>query len=364
MYSLQEQYINMFAQKKGISLIEALVALGLLILFFAGSSVLTFRHIDNSNRVIDYEEVRTIAEQSMEAIQSVAYEDWLQMVDGTYGLSDAGATWAFQSNPDVIDDFTRTVTVAPVERDEDCNIVDGGGVVDDDTRFVTVSVAWVAASGAQLREFSQYFTNWKNPTGCINPVFYFAIHGNSDVNMNNSSGVINGDVNSGSSINQGSVVINGTVTDNSPITIPSVDFNAYQAEADHIISGNHRFGAGTYNGIYYVNGNATIDSAATFNGTIIATGNIRFVNSSSIAINPTSPYPALVAMGNIEGNNSASVAINGVTFALGNIVLSNSASVAIYGSLIAGGNFEIKNSAALSVTYDQDIAQDPPPYFD
>ncbi|MFH1142362.1 MAG: hypothetical protein ABIH67_02785 [Candidatus Uhrbacteria bacterium] len=354
----------MSVKRQGVSLIEALVALGLLVVFFAGSSVLTFRHLDNSNRVIDLGEVRMLAEQSMEAIQSIAYEDWTQMIDGTYGLSDVGVTWAFQSNPDVINDYTRTVTVYPVERDGDCNIVDSGGIEDDDTKLITVSIAWVAASGSQLREFNQYFTNWKNPSGCLNPVFFYAIHGNAHVNMSKTSGVVNGDINSGGEMNQGYVVVNGTINDHSPVLIPMVDFAAYRAEADHYLSGNQIFTTGTYGGIWYVDGNVTIDSGVSFDGTVVATGDIRFINSASVAFNPTGPYPALVTLGNIEGNNSSSIAINGIAFAMGNIILNNAISVAVHGSLIANGNFEIKNGAAFSVTYDQDITQNPPPYFD
>ena len=356
----------MFLQKRsGMSLIEALVALGLFFVFVVGSSVLAMRYLQTSRTAVDLEEVRVIAEQSMEAVQSIAYDDWENdMVDGVYGLDASGGSWALIGTPDMIGKYTRAVTVSPVERGEDCQIVPSGGSIDSDTKLVTVVISWGTSSQIFIRNFSQYFTNWKDPSSCLNPVFYYAIHGNADVNMQNSNGVVNGDVNSGGNINQGSVVINGNAIDNSPIPAPTVDFAAYLAEADHYIAGNYKFNAGTYSGIWYIDGNVTIKSGVTFNGTIITTGNIKFVNSSSVALNPTSPYPALVAAGNVEGNNSASVAIDGIVYALGNVILSSSASVSVHGSMIADGNFEMKNSSSLSVTYDEDIANNPPPHIE
>ncbi len=350
---------------KGISLIEALVALGLFFVFVAGSATLTFRYLNTSAKAIDLNEVRVIAEQSMEAVQSLAYDDWEnQMVDGTYGLDASGGSWAFNGASDVVDKYTRSVNIAPVGRDKDCQIVDGGEANDSDTKLVTVIIAWGTSSQSYLRNFSQYFTNWKDPGPCVSPVFFFAIHGNSDVNMGNTTGVVNGDVNSGSSINSGSVVITGDEVDNSPILAPTVDFAAYLAEADHYVSGNHKFTAGTYSGIWYIDGNATIKSNVTFNGTIVATGNVRFVGATNTVFNPVSPYPALLSQGNIEGNNGSSVAINGIAFALGNVIISSSSNVSVYGSMIADGNFEIKNSASLSVTFNEDIPSNPPPHFE
>lgn len=225
----------MFRQQKGISLIEALLALGLLVIFLSGSAVLSFRHLDNSNRVIDLEEVRVIAEQSMEAIQSMAYENWDQLADGYYGLDDVGGSWSLVGSPDLVKDYTRTIIVTPVERDDDCLIVDSGGEEDDDTKYVTVYIAWTSAMGAKLREFSQYFTNWKNPTGCVHPVYFYAIHGNGNINLQNSNGVVNGDINAGGSVNTGSVVLNGIETSSSSIAIPTVDFASYLGDADHYV---------------------------------------------------------------------------------------------------------------------------------
>jgi len=353
-------------RKNGQSLVEAVVALALFLVVISGSVVVSSRYLDTTIRANDLNEVQIIARESLEAVQSIAYNDWVDMVDGQYGLENQlTGSWEFQGTPDIVKDrYTRTVSVSAVERDIDCQIVGGGGSADEDTKLVTVVIAWGPSMAPMSRAFTQYFTNWKNPTPCISPVFFYAIHGNADVNMQGTTGVVNGDINTGGNINQGSVVVNGNMYDSSPITAPTVDFAAYQAIADHYVSGNYKFKAGTYSGIWYINGNATIDSSVAFNGTIVATGNIRFVGSASTSFNPTGAYPALIAQGNIEGNNAASVAINGIAFASGNMIISSSASVAVYGSLVANGNLEIKNSASLSVTYDPTIPNNPPPYFD
>lgn len=353
-------------RKNGQSLVEAVVALALFLVVISGSVVVSSRYLDTTIRANDLNEVQIIARETMEAVQSIAYNDWTDMVDGQYGLENQlTGTWEFQGSPDTTKTrYLRSVTVSPVERDGDCQIVATGGSADDDTKLITVVISWGPTMAPMSRSFTQYYTNWKNPTPCLNPTYFYAIHGNSHINMGGATGVVYGDINSGDNVNTGSVLVVGSVTQNSPITIPTVDFAAYEAVADHVISGNYKFNPGVYSGIYYIDGHATIRNGVTINGTIITTGSIKFVNTSSVAITPTSNYPAMVAAGNIEGNNSVSIAINGIMYTEGNVVLNNATSIAIYGSMMADGNVEIKNTASISITYDQSIPDDPPPYFD
>ena len=547
-------------REKGQGLIEVLVALGIFFIFVVGTLSLAFRYLDTMNKAIDLKEVEVIVEESLEAVQSIAYDSWGLLVDDVYGLDSSGGSWQFQANPDLIrNKYTRSVNIAPVNRDEDCNIVgfgeigyyysqtqdmfledemravgadiyckddcepndtdafldnianydvivmedphlnqggtyndtqkqtiienyvsaggnifltehiridmlnaeftsngdnpatviaadpyfafnisetitfaqkpslndlgaqnfvelmrynndeiamaswtfgnglvyfisdidtqylggtieqvitdgilalssSGSGILqeDPDTKLVTVAIDWEILGSAQSRSFSKYFTRWKGPTTCmVIEVFNYAIHSNQNIHLNNSTGTITGDINAGGSVNQGSISINGTVTEQSVKRVPTVNFSSYEAIADYTEYGNKTFEEGeTYNGIWYVDGNVTIESDVTINGTIIAMGNINLSDTQNVIIIPTSPYPALVADGNIIGGNTLNSVINRLIYAVGNINMDYNTSLTVIGSIITNGNVELQDGINITITYDPDLEENPPPYFE
>lgn len=185
-----------------------------------------------------------------------------------------------------------------------------------------------------------------------------------NINYLNSGGTINGDLDAvGTLNNAGGMVIVGTVTEGSSVAVPSVDMASYAALADTTVSGNRTFNPGTYGGIWYVDGKVTIKDDVTFNGTIIATGDIVLTNTDNFLSGPSSNYPALVSGGKITGQNIKTSTINGLLFAAVSIDLNGAVDNTVSGSLISGGDIEMKNGSGWSVTYDSDLASDPPPYF-
>ncbi len=158
--------MSIFKLKNGVSLIEALIAMGLFFVFATGAIVLTFRYLNTIQRSIDLYNVETIATESMEAVYGIAYDSWASMVDGTYGLDSGSGSWEFDGSPDLIDGrYTRTVAVSSISRDVDC-ILDELGTADPDSKQVAVTVEWPLMGSTQSRGFSKLFTNWRNPIQC------------------------------------------------------------------------------------------------------------------------------------------------------------------------------------------------------
>jgi len=139
---------------------------------------------------------------------------------------------------------------------------------------------------------------------------------------------------------------------------------AYQSIADTTVSGNRTFTAGTYSGIWYVDGRVTINDNVTFNGTIVATGNIVLTNTDNFASTPTSNYPALVSDATITGSRMGSATINGLVYAATSIDIPRGTSNTINGSMISGGDIDLNRGTSWAITYDSDLASDPPPYFE
>lgn len=152
----------------GQNLLEALVALAMFLYFLSGTAILAFRHLNTINKTNDLSAVGLIGEESLEAIQSIVYNDWPVLVAGSYGLTSTSGSWQLQISPDTVSSkYLRTVNISPVRRDIDCNIVSSGGTIDPDMKLVTINIGWQDFNIPRTRSFAQYFTRWDAPTTCV-----------------------------------------------------------------------------------------------------------------------------------------------------------------------------------------------------
>ncbi|MFH1867727.1 MAG: hypothetical protein ABH843_02035, partial [Candidatus Omnitrophota bacterium] len=148
---------------------------------------------------------------------------------------------------------------------------------------------------------------------------------------------------------------------------PTVDFSYYQTNASpgQDISGNHTFNAGTYSGIWYINGNVTINSNVTINGTVVTTKKITCSNKTNVTVNPTSPNPALIANDAIGFSRSDTVTISGLVYAgadgTGSFDASRTVDLAFTGTAISPQQIDLSRSEDAVIVYDSDILTSPPP---
>ncbi|UCG35429.1 MAG: hypothetical protein JSW17_01110 [Candidatus Omnitrophota bacterium] len=151
--------------------------------------------------------------------------------------------------------------------------------------------------------------------------------------------------------------ISGEVFENQTETdIPDVDWGYWQFNADHIISGDHIFNGSSYSGIYYVDGNVTLDyNNMIFNGTIVATGNISFTQSNSISINPSPGYPALIAGGDISVAQGNNLSIAGAVYAAGSITIDQGNNIAFDGAIVFGDQLYADHANNISSTLNSPV---------
>ena len=194
--------------------------------------------------------------------------------------------------------------------------------------------------------------------------FDYAQYSGDDIEFNGASGTVTGNIAAvGTVDNEGGMTITGSITESSGVIAPAVDTSEYQAIATTTVSGNYTFSAGTYSGIYYIDGRATINDNVTVNGTIVATDNIVLTNTDNFRANPTGDYPALVSDATITGNRMGTAIINGLVFAAASISLPRGTNNTVNGSLISAGDIDLNSGTGWAITYDADLASDPPPYF-
>ena len=151
--------------------------------------------------------------------------------------------------------------------------------------------------------------------------------------------------------------------------IPVVDFSGYEGDAPPTqrIYTDHTFNTGaTYDGVWYIDGNVTIEDFVDITGTVVATGNINMGQSSNVNIVPSYPYPALISGGNIIANQMSDSYIKGLIYAAGdvnNAVMNNIDTVTFFGTIIAGNNLNMNSANDITITYDPTIVTNPPPHF-
>ena len=69
--------------------------------------------------------------------------------------------WQMILGAETINGFSRNATLASVARDGSSNIVLSGGVVDPNTKKVTVTVSWSERGRSHQVQLLNYLTNWK-----------------------------------------------------------------------------------------------------------------------------------------------------------------------------------------------------------
>ena len=133
----------------------------------------------SGNRLSDQEtEATFIAQQGIEASRSLKNQGWNDPFlatdcSGGCGIDSSGGSWTWSGSSNTIGDFTRTITVASVQRDGNGDIVASGGTDDPDTKQVTTDVTWNFSPTRQntvtlityLTNFVRSVGSWSNLLG-------------------------------------------------------------------------------------------------------------------------------------------------------------------------------------------------------
>lgn len=99
--------------RNGQSLLEAVIALGLLALTGTAGFGLFAHTVGGHTETARREQARRLVQEGIEGVRSIRDTQWDGLASGTYGITRSEQAWAFSETPDVTDNlFTRTVTVS------------------------------------------------------------------------------------------------------------------------------------------------------------------------------------------------------------------------------------------------------------
>lgn len=151
----------------GFSIIEVLLAGALFAVFAWGvvSVLLTGLEMDQTGEALNV--ATHYATEGIEAARSIAAADFdtLTSIDAT-GIERVGGNWSFRgsSTQDTFGIYTRVITIANVNRDNEGQIDESGGSEDPDTKRATVTVTFEAEPGRSQTVTLETFLTRFNPS--------------------------------------------------------------------------------------------------------------------------------------------------------------------------------------------------------
>lgn len=152
----------------GLSIIEIIIAMALLVIIAAGAVGAVIGSFSSTRLAQEELRATLMAEEGLEAVQSIRNQDWSLLTTGTHGLDKTEGSWSLngENDTDTSNTYTRSVAISEVARDDNGDIVQSGGAIDPNTKLVVVNVVWNFTPGRQNTvEMSQYLTHWQEGVG-------------------------------------------------------------------------------------------------------------------------------------------------------------------------------------------------------
>ena len=161
---------NQFGNKKGISIIEILVVIAIIITALSSLLGLASFSLGVSALIKQTNQGNLLSQEVMEAVRN--FRDGTSWdVDGFGKLAtstdyypqatSSPSKWQLVQGIENIDGFTRKVVFEDVMRDSNSNIVESGGTYNPNTKKVIVTVSWKERGREHKLEIFTYLTNWK-----------------------------------------------------------------------------------------------------------------------------------------------------------------------------------------------------------
>lgn len=143
-------------KRTGLSLVGVLVALGIFVLNFTAIGLLVLDASVASRHGGERTQATLLASEGMEAVRSMAEDDFDNVSVGTHGIVISGGVWIFSGTEDLQDQFTRSVIVTDL------------GV---DTKKIESTVVWNTTKARQTSvSLVGYITDWRQTNGAAGRV--------------------------------------------------------------------------------------------------------------------------------------------------------------------------------------------------
>ncbi len=151
-------------RQSGQCLLELMVAMGVFVMVVSGIMFLVLDSGTANRQGADRTRAALAAQEGIEAVKSIIAQGWRNLSDGEHGVDDSTGSWGWLGSSNIIANrFTRKITVEPVYRDVNGEIVASGVTADFDTKKVTARTSWDFTTARPSEVVLEtYLTNWRS----------------------------------------------------------------------------------------------------------------------------------------------------------------------------------------------------------
>ena len=153
-----------FLKNKGFMTVEVLVAASIITVSILAAMAVTQKSVYVSRQAFHMTQAEFLLEEGAEVARILRDNAWTNISSLTAGVNYypvfLAGTWTLSATPNTVDIFTRTASVASVNRDNTTkDIVSSGGTLDDGTKLVTITVSWSEGGVAVTKTLQFYIMN-------------------------------------------------------------------------------------------------------------------------------------------------------------------------------------------------------------
>jgi Tfp pilus assembly protein PilV len=151
-------------KSRGFLTVEILVAVSIITLSVLAVMGVAQKSVALARQSLHATEATYLLEEGAEAVRVVRDGAWSNISAMTLGTNYyptfTGGTWTLSTTASNVGIFTRSITLAAVNRDDTTqDIVNSGGTLDSSTKLVTVSVSWVEGTATVTKTLSFYIAD-------------------------------------------------------------------------------------------------------------------------------------------------------------------------------------------------------------
>lgn len=144
-------------------MVEVLIAVSIITASILSAMAVAQKSIYVSRQAFHSTQASFLLEEGAEAVRVLRDNAWTNISSLTpntnYYPTFSGGTWTLSLTPNTVGIFTRTATIATVNRDNTTKDISGTGTNDPGTKLVTVTVSWVEGGTTVTKTLQFYIMN-------------------------------------------------------------------------------------------------------------------------------------------------------------------------------------------------------------
>ena len=150
-------------KNRGFMTVEVIVAIAIIVVAVLAAMTVTQKSVSVSRQSLHVSQANFLLEEGAEVVRVLRDNAWSNisgLTDGTsYYPTFSTGSWTLSTTLSTVGIFTRTITVASVNRDATSGDISVSGTNDPGTKLITVTVSWNEGGQVMSKTLSFYIMN-------------------------------------------------------------------------------------------------------------------------------------------------------------------------------------------------------------